>query len=426
MDQVSALQHEVQQLRKAVEELSILNDLSRVISSTMSLDEVIKNIVNRAVKAVHGQQGMITLVDEQSPNEMKTLIRTQDSGTNQPQFRLTQSILGWMLLNKKPLTSDNLAADSRFQIGNVENNLRSLVAVPLLVKSRIIGILAVFNKKSDATFSEDDKRLLSIIATHSGQILENARLLEQEKSLITMREQLKLASDIQQQLLPTKAPALEAYDIAGRSLPAQEIGGDYFDFIPVNEERLAVCLGDVTGKGLPASLLMANVQATIRGQSLIDQPPKDCIIRSNKLLFQSTSPEKFVTFFYAILNTQQHILSFSNAGHDSPYVFRENGEIHRLKTGGVVLGIMDFFPFDEESLQLQLNDCIVIYSDGLPEAMNQNRELLGDERLCALLQKYRTMSANDMIDRVFSEIKEYAGPYPQSDDMTMVVIKRTK
>ncbi len=425
MDVGQQLQEENNRLRKAVEELSILNELARVISSTMNLDAVIENVVKRSVKAIHGQQGMITLVDEQSPTEMKTLIRAQNSTSAHEHFHLTQNVLGWMMINKKPLLTNDIVSDPRFTGVRAEGDQRSLLCVPLLVKNRLIGILAVFNKKEGKEFTQDDQRLLSIIAAQSGQILENARLAEQERSLFSMQEQGRLASQIQLELLPKKVPEIPGYDIAGKSMAAQTVGGDYFDFITIDENNLAICLGDVSGKGLPASLLMANTQGTLRGQSIVTNSPKECIIRSNKLLYLSTADDRFVTLFYGILDTAQHQFRFCNAGHDNPYLFSDSKATRRLKTGGVVLSIMEFFPYDEESSPLNPGDMLVIYSDGIPEAMNSSQELFTDTKLGELLEQCTKLSAAEVIDKAFAAAKAHAGSWPQSDDMTMVVVKRT-
>ena len=426
MDQANLLLEENQRLRKAVEELSILNELARVISSTMTLDTVIENLVKRSVKAVNGQQGMITLVDEQSPTEMKTLIRAQNSTSDHQQFHLNQNILGWMMINKKGLLSNDIQADPRFSGIKIVGEEKSILCVPLIIKNRLIGILAIFNKKDGKEFSEDDKRLLSIIAAQSAQILENARLYEKEKSLLAMQEQIRLASEIQLGLLPKKAPDVSGYDIAGRSIPAQMVGGDYFDFIPIDEHRLALCLGDVTGKGLPASLLMANTQATLRGLTLLSSSAKECISRANQLLYQSTSDEKFVTLFYGILDTHAHQLCFCNAGHDNPYVLSHNKEVRRLKTGGIVLSVLDSFPYEEEVISFDPEDTLVIYSDGIPEAMDAHQEQFTDARLGALLNESLDLSADALIDNIIAAAKAHAGAWPQSDDMTLLVVKRKK
>ncbi len=424
MDQLTQLQEENQRLRKAVDELSILNELARVISSTMNLDGVIESVVKRSVRAIHGQQGMITLVDEQTPTEMKTLIRAQNSTSDQEQFHLNQNILGWMLINKKPLLANDLKSDPRFAGVRADGDFRSLLCVPLLVKNRLVGILAVFDKTDGIGFTEDDKRLLSIIAAQSGQILENARLYEQEKSLIVMQEEVKLASKIQFELLPRESPKVPGYEIAGKSIPAQVVGGDYFDFIPIDDRRIAIGLGDVSGKGLPASLLMANLQATLRGQTLGMTSAKECIARSNTLLYQSTSSEKFVTLFYGILDHGSHEMRFCNAGHDPPFLLSDGKDPVRLKAGGIVLSIMDQFPFSEDSVHFEPGDVLVVYSDGVPEAMNSSKEQFGEDHLCELLLQHRSRSASEIIDVVVSAVRQHAGPWPQSDDITMIVVKR--
>ena len=424
MDEVALLRDENQRLRKAVDELSILNDLARVISSTMNLDSVIESVVKRSVRAIHGQQGMITLVDEQAPTEMKTLIRALDSTSDQQQFHLNQNILGWMLINKKPLLSNDLQSDPRFSGVRAEGDFRSLLCVPLLVKNRLIGLLAVFNKSGGGEFTEDDKRLLSIIAAQSGQILENARLYEQEKSLLIMQEEVNLASKIQRELLPKQAPSVPGYEIAGKSIPAQMVGGDYFDFIPVDEHQIALGLGDVSGKGLPASLLMANLQATLRGQTLVNTSAKECIAKSNTLLHQSTSNEKFVTLFYGILNHEIHQLQYCNAGHDPPFLLSDGKDPVRLRTGGIVLSIMDHYPYSEETVQMQPGDFLLIYSDGVPEAMNASKQQFGEERLRDLLVQNRDRPVAELIDTIIAAVKVHAGSYPQSDDITLIAVKR--
>ena len=423
-DQNTTLLDENLRLRKAVDELSVLNELARVISSAMTLDAVIENVVKKSVKAVHGQQGMITLVDEEVPTEMKTLIRTQNSTSDHQQFHLNQNILGWMMINKKPMMTNDLLTDPRFTGVRTEGEIRSILCVPLLAKSKLIGILAVFNKTQGNGFTEDDKRLLSILATQSAQVLETTRLYQQEQSLKVIQEQVRLAAVIQNDLLPKKFPTIPGYDIVGKSIPAQLVGGDYFDFIPLNNTKMAICVGDVSGKGFPASLLMANLQATLRGQTMVTTSAKQCINHSNKLLFQSTSSEKFATLFYGLLDWEQHKFQFCNAGHDPPIHLSPHGEPRRLSTGGIVLGIMDSFPYEEEAILLFPNDTIVIYSDGVTEAMNNQQEMFGEENLTSLLMQHRELSAGEVMDLITARIKRHIGDHPQSDDITIVVVKR--
>ena len=330
-----------------------------------------------------------------------------------------------MHLNKKPLIINDPEHDERFKGVRFDESVRSLVAVPMMVKSALKGILAAYNKKDGRTFTEEDQRLLAIIAAQSAQVVENARLYEEEQALLRMREEVRLAARIQIDLLPKSSPEIKGYDIAGRSVPAQMVGGDYFDFIPTHDYRLAISVGDVSGKGLPASLLMASLQATLRAQTFVSSYAKECVRRSNRLLFQTTSPEKFVTLFYAILDPKKHELSFCNAGHNYPLLFSSMPP-RRLETGGTVLGIMEDFPYLEDVVTFNPGDILVIYSDGITEAINDTEEQFGEERLLRTISENKDISAEQLVETITSAVRTFVGGIPQADDMTLVVVRRTE
>lgn len=421
-----SLAEENKRLKRAVEELSMLNDLARTIGASVNSNDIMKKIIHRSLRAVHAEQGVITLVDPKAKQSMKTLVRTMVSSSEQQPFHFNQNLLGWMYLNKKPLLINDAQRDERFRGVKWDKTINSLICIPLMIKSELIGVLTVYNKKEGKKFTEEDQRLLTIIAAQSAQVIDNARLYEEEQALFRMQEEVKLAYKIQLDLLPKTSPQITNYDIAGKSKPAQNVGGDYFDFITITKHRLAICLGDVSGKGMPAALLMANLQATIRGQTLINTSAKDCLCRSNTLLFQSTNPEKFVTLFYGILDTKKHLLYFSNAGHDAPLLFSENQAPIRLKTGGLVLGILEDFPFEEEVIPFNPGDLLVLYSDGITEAINSREEEFGQHRLEAVVKKHQEDSAGEIIEKIIAAVKLHVGDSPQIDDMTLVVIKRAK
>jgi len=288
----------------------------------------------------------------------------------------------------------------------------------------MIGLLVTFNKKAPEGYTEEDKRLLSIIAAQSAQIIENARLYEEEQAFLGMQEEIRLASEIQHGLLPKTTPDIAGYEIVGVSHPAQIVGGDYFDFIQVDKNRLAICLGDISGKGLPAALLMANLQATIRGQTFLKPPPKDCMQRSNKLLYQSTDPQKFATLFYGILDNQKHHMCYANAGHNRPILFSKGKEPTVLQTAGVALSFMENYSYDEGTISFNPGDLLLIYSDGITEAMNVLEEEFGDKKMTSLVSKNRTESALGLTEKIVTTVKQHTGDHPQTDDMTLVVVKR--
>lgn len=427
---LAQLEKENLRLRVAVEELSILNEIATTISSTHSLDKVIELIVQKCIKHLKVDQGAVMLLQEEDQGSpFRTMVRQADATTMSRilPFRLDTQLTGWMLKHQKPLVINSFDEDERFQKADLENlSIRSLLSVPLRSKGRMIGLLTVFNKRTPGGFNDDDQRLLSIIAAQSAQVIENARLLEEEKAYLTMQEQMRLAREIQMRLLPESAPEIQGYEIAGTSVPAQEVGGDYYDFIPVDDHRLAICLGDVSGKGIPAAMLMANLQATLRGQALAKVSPKESLTRSNTLLFHSTDSQKFATLFYGILDHNAHELIYTNGGHDEPILIAGNGEAQRLYTGGTVLGFVEQFAYMEQAVSLGPGDFFVIYSDGITEAMNLEEEDFGEEMLVDLIRKNRQSSPQELLNQILDAVSEHTGNAPQMDDMTLVVVKRKK
>jgi len=421
---VETLQQENFRLKRAVEELSVLNDLARAIGSSFNSQEIMQTIIRRSLRAMGAEQGVITLVDRKEDQPMVTLVRTMVSSNDRQQFHFNQTLLGWMQLNKKPLLINDPSNDDRFRGVRWEEQIQSLLCVPMIVKSELTGVLTVYNKKDKQTFADDDQRLLAIIAAQSAQIVENARLHEEQQEYIKMQEQVALAAKIQSELLPREFPKLPGYEIVGKNIPAQVVGGDYFDFVAMDDGRWSICLGDVSGKGLPASLLMANTQATLRSQTLLNSPPKQSIERANTLLHRSTGPDKFVTLFYGILDPTNHHLSYCNAGHDNPFLVRSNGDVQRLGTGGLVLSIMESSLYEEETTPLNAGDVVILYSDGITESMNPGLEQFGEDRLLPVIQEHRSRSASELLDEIIKAAKHHAGKEPQADDMTVVVVKR--
>lgn len=422
---VTQLQEENLHLKRAVEELSVINDLARAISASLQPQEIIETIIRRSLRAVNGEQGVITLVEETSGDGMKTLVRATLSSSQHEQFHCNQALLGWMHLNKSPLLMKDVHTDSRFQGVKWDASIHSLVCVPLMIKSALKGVLTVYNHKPQGGFTADDQRLLAIIASQSAQVIENARLNEREKQLVKMQQEVKLAARIQAGLLPKSAPLTPGYDIAGKSTAAEVVGGDYFDFIPVEGSKIAICLGDASGKGLPASLLMATTQATLRGLALLGQPTGEAVRRANSLVYQSTDPEKFVTLFYSILDPGAHSLRYANAGHDHPYLISGPSDLRRLSAGGVPLGMLEDFQYQEEVLPLAPDDVLVICSDGVAEAMNRGGELFGDDRLREVLLRKRKGRADEIVEEILTAVRGHATGVPQADDITIVVVKRT-
>jgi serine phosphatase RsbU (regulator of sigma subunit)/serine/threonine protein kinase len=261
------------------------------------------------------------------------------------------------------------------------------------------------------------------------ELLEVSERLKATNAILGARieeqlAKLRLAAQIQADLLPKAAPSVEGYDIAGRTIPAQMVGGDYFDFIAMDDSRWAICLADVSGKGLPASLLMANLQATIRGQTLVSSSASECVDRCNRLLHQSVDMGRYATLFYAILDPASGALHYCNAGHNPPMVFRGGEPALRLERGGPVLGILKSGSFEEGVVSLQPGDLLVACSDGITEAGAEDEEEFGEQRLQAVVSEHHDERAIVVIEEITAAVEGFSRSSDQEDDMTLVVVRR--
>jgi PAS domain S-box-containing protein len=254
--------------------------------------------------------------------------------------------------------------------------------------------------------------------------IENYRLLEEEKKFIKVQEELRLARDIQQHLLPETPPDIPGYDIAALNIPAKEVGGDYYDFMKISDDKLFFCLGDVSGKGIPAALLVANLQASLHSQSFITHSPRECVRNSNKLIHQNTDFNKFITLFYGLLDTAGGQIIYCNGGHDQPVFMAPGREIKELKTGGIPLGFMADYEYAEEAVSFDDGNLLVLYSDGITEAMNEQEEEFGLERLNTVIKQNQKKGASDMINDILDAVMKFTGETPQMDDMTLMIIKK--
>ncbi len=247
-----------------------------------------------------------------------------------------------------------------------------------------------------------------------------------EETRIRVVEEAKMARNIQINLLPKSNPEIDGYDIVGMSIPALNVGGDYYDFIRLDDDQLAIGLGDVSGKGLAASLVMSNLQATIRGQTFFDVNADGCLEGANKLLFRSTDSRTFVSLFYGILDTRKNTLCYTNAGHNLPIFFSAGKKPVPLETRGIALGLKENVSYVRDEISIHPDDLLLIYSDGISEAMNERMEEFGEERLQEIVQHNSGDSASEIIEKIIAAANLHFGNASQNDDMTIIIIKRKR
>lgn len=297
--------------------------------------------------------------------------------------------------------------------------------IPMMHQEGSRGLLCLGERLGGAPYDDAECAYLSALATTTIAALENIRLLRETVEMQRIEKELSLARSIQKGLLPSSIPDLAEYEIAAANESSQHVGGDYYDIVPVSDHEYLLAIGDVSGKGIPASLLMANVQAALRTLAPLRLPLGDATARLNALVFENTGADKFITFFWGILDTRAHRFTYVNAGHNPPYLISAAGDTQPLGTGGLILGVLpEAPPYDTESVALQPGDTIAAYTDGVNEAMSASMTEFGTQRLETLLVAARHGHPRDAIASVIAAIREHSRGAAQSDDITMLVLRR--
>lgn len=296
-------------------------------------------------------------------------------------------------------------------------------AIPLKSQGETEGVMLV-GERLQYGIDEEDLEYLGALGGPAIASLENARLLEEMIEKRRLEEDLRIAWEIQQQLLPSSLPKVPGYGMAAGTLPARQVGGDCYDVITLPDGRLLIAIADVSGKGTPASLLMANVQAALRALAPLGMPLGELAGRVNDLIHDNTAPDKFITAFLAILEPESGLLQYVNAGHNPPYHLSD-GTIRGLTEGGLILGIMPTaIPYDVGAIVMAPGDLLAIYTDGVSEAMNPNREEYGDERLTRLLLAESGADASQLFERIRSDVETFVDGAGRSDDITIITLTR--
>jgi phosphoserine phosphatase RsbU/P len=419
---------EFERLKNAVDELTTLNQIASAINVTMKVDAITQSILDHCVKRTGAAQGAVFLLDElqDEAENFKTFVREFDPKATQIPFRLNMSLTGWMVKNRTVLVSNDPDNDERFRGMNfVQLGITSVLAAPLMTRKGLVGLLVLFNKKEATGFTDNDKRLLGIVGTQTAQVIENARLFEKEKELRAIEKELSVAETIQKGFLPKQDMSGATVEIVGRNISAKEVGGDYYDIIELDADRTFISLGDVSGKGVPAALLMANAQAVMRSQvskgARIDLA--DVATRLNHVICQFASPGQFITALFGVVDCAAKTFSYVNAGHMPPALVLKDGSLKVPGEAGLVIGVLPDFHF--ETHVVDLTDCqvMVIYTDGVSEAMSEQDELYGDQRFFDLLQKHVANSASQIAEIAISDLAAYRRTQAQSDDITLVVVR---
>ena len=346
-----------------------------------------------------------------------------DIAPNDPILAYLASVSGVVEIEKLDLDSPALAAMK-------ESGVK--LVVPLVSQGELIGLLNLGPRLSQQEYSADDRKLLSDLATQTAPAVRVAQLVRQQQQEAQERErieqELRVARLIQQTLLPKTLPELPGYDVAAYYQPAREVGGDFYDFLDLEDGRMGFVVGDVTDKGVPAALVMATTRTMLRAAAQRLDTPGEVLKRVNDVLVQEIPPNMFVTCLYAILERESGRLVYANAGHDLPYRRRAGRSegAEELRARGMPLGLMPGMDYEEKEILLEKGESVLFYSDGLVEAHDAHREMFGFPRLQGLVGTHRS-GGSSLVSFLLSELTRFTGEdWEQEDDITLVTLERSE
>ena len=389
------------------------------------MNETLDQIVSLVFEAVPADRCMIMMRDHKIDDLRVLVARLRDRVGAVGEIRISRSVIDEVVTQGKSVLTSDAQTDPRFAGGTVVlQGVRSVLAVPLGVSDKVFGIIYADSPLAEGRFTEDHLKLLTTLASVAAIRVENARLLEERMERERLEQELHVASEIQQRFQPSSAPHVAGYELQGISFPCYEIGGDYYDFIERENGNVMVALGDVSGKGTAAALLMSSLHAAVHAQASSHDSLTDIISAVNRYLADNIPANRFVTLFFAELDPKAGTLAFLNAGHNPPMIVHAGGTMEQLAAGGLPLGIMPNAEFREGRTLLHPGDVLVIYSDGVSEAVNPTGEEFGPTRLYQVVARSLDESAAGIRDRIESALTKFCQGTPAADDITLVIVKR--
>jgi len=389
----------------------------RELAGHRPLNELFEVIMDLSMEAVLAGRGVLMTLEG---DELKARA-ARGAG-----FKISNTVRDRVIKEKSSLLVRDAQMDQalKAQMSIVQNSVRSMIAVPLQTNDRVIGLIYVDSPDMIREFSREDLGLLTVMANVAAIRIEHARLNEIELVERAMSKELDQAAHIQMGLLPSAPPKAEGMDIAGRTSPCRTVGGDYYDYLEFPDGRLGMLVGDVAGKGMPASLLMSSLQARVKvlfeeGDRLAEK-----ITRLNKATTAHTPDNRFITFFMTVADPATGELVFTNAGHNPPLLVRAKGGFELLAGGGMILGILPMAQYEEFRINMERGDTLVLFSDGVTEAVNPSDEDFGEQRLADLVASMKGRSALEIMEAVHTEVARFTQGAPPADDITVVVARR--
>ncbi len=409
------------EFRKSVLQREMLAEIGSTVVSSLDLQTVLNSTLDTLLKVLAYDGAAIVLLHSDTREIHSLATRGLDTRFEQSiRLKADEGLVAHAIKGNTGIIVPDVKSDPRYV--EVRTSSRSGMYAPLVVENRAIGALGLESDRY-GTYTEDHLELLTAFANQVAIMIERTRLHEELVKTRWIEEELKIARNIQTSFLPSECPFLDEFEICGINIPFVEVGGDYYDFIRIVDHQTGIAIADVSGKGIPASLIMASFRASLLAEIRNNFAIRTILAKTNALLYESTESDRFVTAFYGVLDSKNKVFTFSNAGHYPAILIRSDGTTELLSEGGLILGIMLDVEYEERPVSLYSGDVIALYTDGVTDAVNESGEEFGQKRLVEFLRESRQMSAGDISDKIVAEVAAFRGAAGQNDDLTLVIIK---
>ena len=415
-------------MEKMLNEMVTLHEITHALESSNNIDSLLEYIMQKSQKVMEAEAASLMLVIEEA-NELEFKVVLGPKATEVKPFRLPigQGISGWVAQTGEAVLIPDAYSDSRFDPSFDKRSgfiTRSMLCIPMIYQSKIVGVMTLINKLDGKPFNEDDQNLFTIFASQAALSIENARLLFAAIEKERLDKELQVAAEIQKLLIPQSIPESSFLDIAAEYIPCKEIGGDFYDIIKLDENRSIFVVADVSGKGIPGALVVSNMQATLRAFLEYSDDLIPVVSRLNEAIIRQTTSDRYITFFIGLYDHNNSSFSYINAGHNPPLLINTKGKVRELKTGGIFIGFMPW-EFESETIKLHKDDTLVMYTDGLVEAMNSKEEEFEMVSLIKALKENPQKNSNDLKNEIISRVNAHIGTIPLSDDFTLLILRKT-
>ncbi|MCB0282946.1 MAG: SpoIIE family protein phosphatase [Calditrichae bacterium] len=413
--------------QQVISEVSVLHEISRAFEGSKSLDNLLTYLVEKAKLLMRTESASLMLHIEKS-NELEFKVVLGPKSEEVKPFRLAmgKGIAGWVAQNREPILIPNAYEDPRFDPSFDKRSgyiTRSILCVPMIHKGKTIGVMTVLNRLDNQPFIEDDKTLMLTFASQAALAIENARLLQAAIEKERLDKELQVASEIQNLLIPQTLPDIPGLQLSATYLPCKEVSGDFYDIIKIDDSLFAFVVADVAGKGIPGAMLVSTMQATLSAYLEVSNDLVSIVDRLNRSIMKNTTDDRFITFFIGLYNAAESTLTYVNAGHNPPFILRNN-EIIRLNKGGIFIGSIPW-KYESDHLQLEPDDVWILFTDGLVEAMDLHKNEFGDARLEQTVRDTHKKSSAEILESIKENVNRHISNSKLDDDFTLVVVKKT-